>query len=69
MIESTVRPIEDTPWIPVDPKSEQSIKKQDEYEDISAFESKLLPLRVDLPPSLIPIHNSIFKSAPSCEWG
>ena len=42
---------------------------QSKEQDIDIYESTLLPLKVDLPPSLIPIHSSIFSSIPPTEWG
>ena len=68
LIESTVRPIEDTEWVPVNTQTQQSTNQSKE-QDIDIYESTLLPLKVDLPPSLIPIHSSIFSSIPPTEWG
>ena len=35
----------------------------------SEYKEKLLPLKVDLPPSLLPVHNSVFENVPPCDWG
>lgn len=71
-MESTVRSIDNTEWIPVNKESSETslqISERKSVDAIDAYGSKLLPLRVDLPPSLIPIHSSIFQSTPSCDWG
>ena len=69
LMETTVRPIEDTPWVPVTHDS-APINKPEENDILpDAFGKKLLPLQVDLPPSLLPVHASIFNSIPPAEWG
>lgn len=69
LMETTVRPIEDTPWVPVTHDS-APINKPEENDILpDAFRKKLLPLQVDLPPSLLPVHASIFNSIPPAEWG
>lgn len=71
-MESTVRSIDDTEWIPVNkqsPGASFQANEMNSVDAIDAYASKLLPLKVDLPPSLIPIHSSIFQSTPSCDWG
>ena len=72
-MESTVRPIDEENWVEVNPK------KSSNNDDVSngnslnnnddGFESNLLPLQVNLPPSLLPIHSSVFNIAPPCDWG
>lgn len=81
MLETTVRPIEDTPWIPVETNPNYALdaievredpKMDERGEEESApqtFRERFLPLRVDLPPSLLPVHSSVFESAPPVEWG
>ena len=81
MLETTVRPIEDTPWIPVETSPNYALdaieviedpKMDERGEEESApqtFRERFLPLRVDLPPSLLPVHSSVFESAPPVEWG
>lgn len=53
LIETTVRPIEDTPWIPVVREEEEHMDTSTDDIIPSAYKEKLLPLRVDLPPSLL----------------
>ena len=69
LIETTVRPIEDTPWIPVVREEEHPVETSTDDIIPSAYKEKLLPLRVDLPPSLLPVHNSVFDNTPLCDWG
>lgn len=80
MLETTVRPIEDTPWVPVEAKPDCTLAAADARETNNAeegnqesapqtFRERFLPLRVDLPPSLLPVHSSVFESAPPVEWG
>ena len=69
LIETTVRPIEDTPWIPVVREEEEHMDTSTDDINPSAYKEKLLPLRVDLPPSLLPVHSSVFDSVPPCDWG
>ncbi len=69
LIETTVRPIEDTPWIPVVREEEEHMDTSTDDIIPSAYKEKLLPLRVDLPPSLLPVHSSVFDSVPPCDWG
>ena len=72
LMETTVRTIEDTPWIPVKRQEHDSSRSEEREEDETiprAYREKLVPLKVDLPPSLLPVHSSVFESAPPCEWG
>lgn len=69
LIETTVRPIEDTPWVPVIREEQHHIDSSTDDIIPSAYKEKLLPLRVDLPPSLLPVHSSVFSSVPPCDWG
>ena len=69
LLETTVRPIEDTPWTPVTHDAVQINKPQESDILPDALRKKLLPLQVDLPPSLLPVHASIFESIPPTEWG
>ena len=72
LMETTVRTIEDTPWIPVKRQERDSSRFEEKEEDATiprAYREKLVPLKVDLPPSLLPVHSSVFESAPPCEWG
>ena len=80
MLETTVRPIEDTPWVPVETKPDSALAAAETRESNhleegnqasapQTFRERFLPLRVDLPPSLLPVHSSVFESAPPVEWG
>ena len=66
MLETTVRPIEDTPWTPVEPYASDSELKQSVSQ---TNQEQFIPMRMDLPPSLLPVHSSIFDSIPPVEWG
>ena len=80
LLETTVRPIEDTPWVPAETSSSNSLagveteeggkpEKREQESASQTFRERFLPLRVDLPPSLLPVHSSVFASAPPVEWG
>ena len=70
LVETTVRPIEDTPWVPVVHEEKLLTEKSSEDDLIpSEYKEKLLPLKVDLPPSLLPVHSSVFENIPPCDWG
>lgn len=69
LIDATVRPIEDTPWIPVVRETHEAKEEEEDTTIPRAYREKLVPLKVDLPPSLLPVHSSVFENTPPCEWG
>lgn len=71
MLSMGVRHEEEMPWVPVDPEETRRRQQvQDERGPTSSRVSKVEERRLrHLPPSLIPVPDSVFETTPPVEWG
>ncbi|KAK8815184.1 hypothetical protein WA158_003396 [Blastocystis sp. Blastoise] len=68
VLQSNVLDIDDEKWVPVDEQTQKRHYEQEEQLP-KEFQELLLPTQSDLPPSLLPISDTILYSYPRSDWG